>query len=265
MRNLLALLAQTHRWLLFLALWGVALGWMSTTYSHQRTAMSRWSLRASGSWLETLGQVSDWAQLVESNELVMLENARLRATVERLREPGATPWTSSHARVLRSPSWQGSPWMVLNRGGQDGMVPGAGVLSLGYAAGKIVDTTAHESLVLTLTHPDAQWSVRVGRQGQDVRLLARRGDVRRASVMDVPLAQLVLPGDTVFTTGHDGVFPADILVGAVEDVTRSGADEFQTLTVTLGANFPASRHVLCLESTRNARINDLLNAQAPLP
>ena len=46
--------------------------------------------------------------------------------------------------------------MVLNRGGQDGLAPGAGVLSLGHAAGKIVDTTAHESLVLTLTHPDAQ-------------------------------------------------------------------------------------------------------------
>ena len=101
----------------------------------------------------------------------------------------------------------------------------------------------------------------MGRQGQAVRLLARKGDVRHASVMDVPLAQLVLPGDTVLTTGHDGVFPADIPVGTVEDVARSGADEFQSLTVTLGANFPASRHVVCLASERNVRVDELLNTQ----
>ena len=30
----------------------------------------------------------------------------------------------------------------------------------------VVDTTAHEGLVLSLTHPEAQWSVRMGRHGQ---------------------------------------------------------------------------------------------------
>ena len=155
--------------------------------------------------------------------------------------------------------------MVLNRGGQDGLEPGAGVLSLGFAAGRVVDTTAQESLVLTLSHPEAQWSVRLGQDGQAGRLVARDGDVRRANVLDIPWAQLVLPGDTVTTTGFDGVFPADVPVGTVEDVLGNEADEFQTVVVQLGANYPGSRHVVWLDNPRNARLDSLSNATTPSP
>ena len=103
MRNLFALLARTHRWLLFLALWGVALGWVNTTYSHHRTALAGWSLRASGSWLDAAGNVQEWTHLAESNRLVMLENARLRAELESLKERRTAPWQTGDASVLRSP------------------------------------------------------------------------------------------------------------------------------------------------------------------
>ena len=48
------------------------------------------------------------------------------------------------------------------------------------------------------------------------------------------------------TTGFDGVFPADVPVGMVEDVLGNEADEFQTVVVFLGANYPGARHVVGL-------------------
>ena len=265
MRNLFALLARTHRWLLFLSIWGVALAWMNTTYSHQRTSMARWSMRLSGSWMNAAGDVQQWSQLAESNQLIMLENARLRAELESFKERSDEPWKAQHARVLRAPGWDGSPWMVLDRGGRDGATPGTGILSMGFAGGKIVDTTAHESLVLTLAHPEAQWSVRLGRRGQAGRLIALPGDVRRAAVIDIPWSQLVLPGDTAMTTGFDGVFPADVPVGLVEDVRGNEADEFQTVLVALGANYLASRHVMWLSHSRNGRLDSLFHAETGMP
>ena len=127
----------------------------------------------------------------------------------------------------------------------------------------MVDTTAQESLVLTLSHPEAQWSVRLGQDGQAGRLVARDGDVRRANVLDIPWAQLVLPGDTVTTTGFDGVFPADVPVGTVEDVLGNEADEFQTVVVQLGANYPGYV-TSCGLTTRNARL-DSLSSTTPSP
>ena len=142
----------------------------------------------------------------------------------------------------------------LNRGGRDGLTLGAGILSQGFAAGRIVDTTAHESLVLTLTHDEAQWSVRMGRSGQAGRLLAKEGDVRRASVLDIPWSQLVLPGDTVMTTGFDGVFPADVPVGMVEDVLSNEAD-VPNGGGFAGCQLSGARHVVWLEHPRNGRLD----------
>ena len=265
MRNLFDLLARTHRWLLFLVLWGIALSWMNTTYSHHRTAFANWSLRASGSWLDAVGNAQNWSHLSESNRLVMLENARLRAELEALKEDGPFSWKTGYAEVLRSPGWSGTPWMVVNAGGREGLRPGAGVLSVGFAAGRVVDTTAHEGLVLSLTHPEAQWSVRIGRHGQAGRLVSVPGDVRHAQVLDIPWAQLVLPGDTVMTTGFDGVFPADVPVGFVEDVLGNEADEFQTVVVKLGADYPGSRHVVWLNNPRNARLDSMFHASSSRP
>jgi rod shape-determining protein MreC len=153
--------------------------------------------------------------------------------------------------------------MVLDQGGRDGLAPGSGIVSVGHAAGKVVDTTAHESLVLTLVHPKAQWSVRMGTQGAAGRLVARNGSVQMAEVRDIPRAQLVLPGDTVTTTGFDGVFPPDIPVGLVDDVEGNEADEFQTVVIALGAQYLSSRHVTWLQSARNARIDSLTTPPSP--
>lgn len=264
MRNLIELLARVHRWLLFLALWGVALAWMGTTYGHHRTALARWSMRIAGSWVDAGSRVADWRNLSESNQMVMLENARLRAEIERLKSGDRQAWSARHARVLRSPGWNRSPWMVLDGGGAEGIAPGAGVLAMGHAAGKVVDTTAHEALVLTLVHPGAQWSVRLGRNGPSGRLVHTDHNVRQATVRDIPWAHLVLPGDTFFTTGHDGVFPADIPVGTVLDVVGTEADEFQEVHLHLGANFPAARHAVCLPNVRARRLDSLVESSESL-
>lgn len=216
-----------------------------------------------GSWMNALGDATDWAQLSETNRLVMEENVALRAAIESIRGGEQACWETNMARVLRSPGWGQSPWMVLDQGGRDGLAPGSGIVSVGHAAGKVVDTTAHESLVLTLVHPKAQWSVRMGTQGAAGRLVARNGSVQMAEVRDIPRAQLVLPGDTVTTTGFDGVFPPDIPVGLVDDVEGNEADEFQTVVIALGAQYLSSRHVTWLQSARNARIDSLTTPPSP--
>ena len=83
-----------------------------------------------------------------------------------------------------------------------------------------------------------------GQTGRSRPFDRRPGDVHFAILTDVPRAQLALPGDTVMTTGFDGVFPADVAVGLVEDALGGKGDEFQTLLVKLGANYPGARHVL---------------------
>ena len=53
--------------------------------------------------------------------------------------------------------------------------------------------------------------------------------ISEATVIDISKSALVLPGDTIQTTGFGGVFPADIKVGVVKEVHVIEADEFNQL------------------------------------
>ena len=130
MRNLFALLARTHRWLRFIKFWGIELGWMNTTYSHHRTALSGWSMRMTGSWINTAGDLQEWTQLEASNARIMLENARLRPNsnlsksnvpihgnpavqvcFEALGGEGPPGWSSTVVgKMARHPARASSPW-----------------------------------------------------------------------------------------------------------------------------------------------------------
>ena len=46
----------------------------------------------------------------------------------------------------------------------------------------------------------------------------------------------------------------------VEDVLGNEADEFQTVVVQLGANYPGARHVVWLDNPRNGRLDSLSSA-----
>ena len=259
MRNLIALLARHHRWLLFIGIWALAIAWMSSTYSHHRTALAQWSMRISGSWLDFVGQFKSYDELSDSNDMLVHENALLRSELESLKEQGTNRWEAKTARVLRSPGWNGSPWMVLDRGRTDGVFVGAPILSNGHAAGKIVQVTEHEALVLTLTHPNTEWSVRMGPQGKAARLLPLSGESEIVSV-EVAYTETIDVGDVVVTTGFDNVFNADIPVGKVIDVQEGAGDEFQIAIVELGANYLKARHVMWLHNNRRLRM-DSLNLQ----
>lgn len=216
-------------------------------------------MKISGSWLDLVGRFQSYGELSESNDMLAQENAMLRSELEGLKEQGTNDWEANTARVLRSPGWNGSPWMVLDRGRQDGAFEGAPVLSNGHAAGKIIQVTDEEALVLTLTHPNTQWSVRMGRKGKATRLLPMSGEFETVAV-EVSYTDTVDLGKIVVTTGFDGVFPADIPIGKVIDVKRSEGDEFQTAIVELGATYLESREVMWLNNDRRLRM-DSINVQ----
>jgi rod shape-determining protein MreC len=54
------------------------------------------------------------------------------------------------------------------------------------------------------------------------------------------------PGDTVVTSGQDGIFPAGFLIGKVERVERGGGTTFKTIAIRPAVNFSHLSIVLVL-------------------
>ena len=150
--------------------------------------------------------------------------------------------------------------MVANKGEADGVYNGSGMLHNGHLAGKVVEVTDHECLIFPVIHRNIEWSVRIGSEGTVGRLVWDGKDLNIAEVVDISKSSLVLPGDEVFTTGFQGVFPSDILVGEIKKVSVTEADDFKTVEVKLGVDYNSIRFVEFLTDKRITRSDSLINS-----
>jgi cell shape-determining protein MreC len=83
--------------------------------------------------------------------------------------------------------------------------------------------------------------------------------LKTAKVVDIAKSSLILPGDEVYTTGFQGVFPSDVLVGEIKKISVTEADDFKTVIVKLGVDYSSIRFVEFLTDKRISKSDSLIN------
>lgn len=257
---------------LFVLLEIIALNWIASTHAHPRGSMASIGMKMSSSWTGTLGRMMYLKDLKTTNVSLLMENARLRTENINLQKPNVPDtepaslnpevWKSIPAEIIRYSSDFKNNILVANRGRLSGVLPGMGMLDNGKIAGLVTEVTEHESLVLPIIHLHTQWSVRLGNEGAIGRMVWSGQGTEYATLKDIPLTELILPGDPIVTTGFQGTFPSGLEVGKVEEVLVTPADKFQSVTVKLGADY---KHIHYVEFLMNssAGIVDSLITMAP--
>ncbi len=127
-------------------------------------------------------------------------------------------------------------WQTLriDHGGSPDIRPGLAVISSDGLAGKVTEVAMKTAEVLLISDPTCKVSVQVGDRSA-FGVLAGQGLSWRGSVLcrldlinkNIPIR----PGDPVYTSGLGGVFPKDLLVGHIEEVTPDESGLFQSATV----------------------------------
>ena len=134
------------------------------------------------------------------------------------------------------------------------------MLDDGCLTGKVVQVTDDECLIFPVIHRDMEWSVRIGKTGAHGRLVWDGEDVNKAKVVDIVKSSIVMPGEKVYTTGYQGLFPADVLVGEVVKVEVSVANDFKTVIIKLGTDYRSIRYVEFLTDLTFSRADSLINS-----
>lgn len=117
--------------------------------------------------------------------------------------------------------------LTINRGTRDGIEAGLPVIVHdGLVVGRIHAAAAFSATVILLTDPRFLASAESpATQAEGLVRGARGLDI----VMDtVPRTAVLNAGDRIVTTGTDGVFPPQLLVGTVQSVDAPGNEIFQT-------------------------------------
>ena len=127
------------------------------------------------------------------------------------------------ARIIYKPLDPYSGIIYIDEGSDKGITPQMPVLAAvgGKAValvGQVVEVHKSWSKVILLTHPSFAADVVVGKNGDHGIL---RGDAEKLCLLEyLPSTAKIQPGDVVFTSGEDGIFPPDIIVGKVVKVNN---------------------------------------------
>ena len=185
--------------------------------------------------LELAKVTSDRARLAE----LEAENRHLAELLE-LKDVLGT--SAVAANVIGSDATGLSRTLVVNSGSSNGLRPGMAVLSNTGVVGKIIATSPHAARVLLIDDHNSALD------GFDQRSRAR-GVV--AGLVDDGLilkyadrSEDIRTGDTIVTSGLDGIFPRGLLVGTIKSVHREGPGLFLSVSIAPAVEFRGLEQVL---------------------
>jgi rod shape-determining protein MreC len=140
-----------------------------------------------------------------------------------------------------------SPWfqtMLVDKGSDDGVVKGAPVINPEGIVGLVVEASGHYAKVRLITDPNSAVDALVQKSRARGVL---KGGTSGSCVLNYVLRKHNLEiGDTVITSGMDGVFPKGLPIGQVDDIIKLEAGIFQDVTVTPFVDFERLEEVLII-------------------
>ena len=205
-------------------------------------------------WQEHFASWDQWEQLQVQNQNLLADNVKLRGELLRL-ENGTVEVTGGE--VIHGTTNKSSNLFVLKISDASQVTVGQGVLAQGQAAGRIAEVAGSYALMLPLIHTEMQWSARLGRNGEMGRVMWSGQRLSLGEMVDLPRSARAQKGDTVFTSGYDGVFPADVPIGYVTDTESIGTDEFQSAQIEWAVDFHRIRHVELVHFPNHALVDSL--------
>ena len=156
-----------------------------------------------------------------------LENARLRGLLGYVEERTGAEIA---ARVIGVNPVSTFLSVRLDRGGDHGVLRGASVVTPEGVVGRVVRVTGSYSDVVLVTDPNARTAVRVQRSRARAVAAGMGGD-RPLLLENLLRTEDIEVGDTLITSGTDGVFPPGLVVGRTVELQKRATGMFQSADV----------------------------------
>lgn len=190
--------------------------------------------------------------LKEINRSLEENNARLENEVLNLRQQiaeyktllsdtsdfkGLNRFDYTSATVINNNVRHPNNFFAINRGTNDGIKPGQGVVDHNGVVGIVNASGRNTSRVISLLNEQQRFSVKLKNTNFIGSLVWKGGDPTIAYMEEVPRHAKFNMGDSVVTSGYSLAFPANIPVGTVMNRIKGDDDNFFILKVRLAPDF----------------------------
>lgn len=190
--------------------------------------------------------------LKKINKSLEENNARLENEVLNLRQqlaeyktlladtlslPNSNRYDYTSATVINNNVRHPNNYFSINRGSEDGIKVGQGVVDHNGVVGIVNATGKHTARVISVLNQEQRFSVKLKDTGYIGSLIWKGDDPSIAYMEEVPRHTLFHIGDTVVTSGYSLSFPENIPVGTVMNRIKGYDDNFYILKLRLTPDF----------------------------
>lgn len=247
MNNLLQFIIRYSAFLLFLLLEVVALLLVIRYNENQKSIFANSSSILSGKLYSMADEAIQYNHLQTIADSLAAENALLKEQVFNLNRsiqkliPADKPVDSCilepyriiDAQIISNSINQRNNHFTIDRGSNEGVRKGMGVISPHGIAG-IIDQVGEEyATAISILHSAARISASIKRNQFFGSLVWKEIDPGHMILEAIPRQADILVGDTIVTSGYSFIYPKGIFIGTVERFWTEGGSNYYTIEVKL--------------------------------
>ena len=246
---------------------------------YQRSSFTKTTAGVVGSVNQTTANITEYFSLKKVNEELAQENARLKSLLLSNRAipfdsltqlPLASDSTDSlsyeliPAEIVRNSIRNANNFFMINKGSNDGIEPGMGVINSLGVVGKIRDVKgdfAQGISLLNTRNPISAKHKITERMGtvlwegvnpQVAKLLYLTPDVR------------IEVGDTIVTSSFNSIFPKEIMIGTVRSSEPDKNNTYLNIEIDLSVEFGSLSFVYVIKNNEKPELDSLINSNPQL-
>lgn len=263
MQKLLYFLYRYRTFGLFLLLEGIC-AWLIIAYNNRPNAAFLNSSNVLVASINTFSSnTGNYFQLKEINEQLTRENLLLREQLANASLAQVTIDTTAKkfnlykAKVINNTFRRSLNYLTLDAGLVDGVSPGMGVVSGIGVVGQVKSASKNFATVTSLLHRNLMISSSLQKSNTLCTVQWDGDDPTEATLKYVPRHVPMEEGDSVVTSGFNAVFPEDILIGIVSEISLKENDVFYDAKVKLAVDFSSLDYVYLIENLQMAEQDSL--------
>lgn len=267
MQNLILLFSKYSSVFLFLIFEVICLYFIVEFNQRQHSIFINSSSYISSSVLDRYDKITSYFYLQAINDKLQNENAQLLENslkqsfprVDQSKAMGSDTLLKFEvipAEIINKTVTNRNNSITINKGEQQGVEKGMGVISANGIVGIVRNTSRNFSHIISLLNTQVQVSAKLKRSNILGELKWSGMDPAIVSLEAVPKHADLFPGDTVVTSGYSTIFPEDFMIGIVEsyELERNG---FYNVEVKLNNDFYSLNKVYVVKNLYKSELDSL--------
>ncbi len=196
-------------------------------------------------------------QLLNTRLTTLLQSKPLAPADYRADSAFASRFTFTVAKVINNTTQFANNYITIDKGTDDGIRPGMGVISPTGIVGKVKVCNRHFSVITSILHSGFLVSSAL-RKAEEIGTARWDGvDPHLIKLNDISLTKTVTKGDSVVTSDRNSTFPPGVLVGYVRTIGVQPNQVFHDITLNLATNFSSLSFVYVIENRLEAEQEQL--------